>query len=179
MIQSLSVDGKRSRTVRVKVNPQAEFRSIIHVFDSIEIPQTGVSPDNLKFAILELVNNSIRAHKERGDAREILIDITLTEGRLHFAIRDFGGGFDPKLLPYPLDASPSTLDIHSESFQDYQKRNGYKRFGMGIYLAKKTFEHFQLLFLDSSDVPVRWGANRVAGTLIRLDIAAREESDGK
>lgn len=179
MIQSLNVDGKKSRTVRVTVNPAADFRGVIHAFDAIRLPKTSIGTDNLKFAILELVNNSIRAHKERKDGRDILVDLTVTEDRLHISVRDYGGGFDPGILPYPLESPASSLDLQSEAFQEYQKKNGYKRFGMGIYLAKKSFEHFQLLFLDEKDSPMSWMPGRISGTLIRLDLPTREEDDGK
>jgi anti-sigma regulatory factor (Ser/Thr protein kinase) len=178
MNQRLNVSGRKSRAIRVKINPAADFREVIHAFDAIEIPPTATGADNLRFTILELVNNSIRAHKERGESRDILVDLTMTDGRLHIAIRDYGGGFDPKLLPYPLNADPATLDIHGETFQEYQKKNAYKRFGMGIYLAKKTFEHFQLLFLDEKEMPVIWEMGRIFGTLIRVDIATREDAGG-
>jgi anti-sigma regulatory factor (Ser/Thr protein kinase) len=179
MDQTLWVNGKRSRTIRVKMNPSADFRGVIHTFDSIKLPKTDIDPENLKFAILELINNSIRAHKERGEERDILIDITVAESRLHVAIRDYGGGFDPGLLPYPLDSDPAALDIHAQAFHQYQEKNGYKRFGMGIYLAKKTFEEFHLLFLDEKDTPVSWAPGRIVGTLIRANLTVREDADGE
>jgi hypothetical protein len=46
---------------------------------------------------------------------------------------------------------------------------------MGIYLAKKTFEQFQLLFLDEKDTPVSWAPGRIVGTLIRANLAIRED----
>lgn len=180
MGRNLTVDGRECRTIRVKVDPTADFRRIIHTFDAIELPKLPVEAENLKFSILEMVNNSIRAHKERGETREIIIDMTLMDGRLHIAVRDFGGGFDPRLLPYPLDEDPSKLDIRSPSFTAYQERNGYKRFGMGIYLVKKTFDNFTLVFLDNKDTPVQWDAANVIGTLIRVDLRTLEdENDGK
>jgi anti-sigma regulatory factor (Ser/Thr protein kinase) len=179
MDQTLWVDGKRSKTIRVKMNPLSDFRGVIHAFDSIRLPRTAIDPENLKFAILELINNSLRAHKERGEERDILVDITIADGRLHLAIRDYGGGFDPSLLPYPLDSDPAALDIHTQAFHQYQEKNGYKRFGMGIYLAKKTFEQFQLIFLDERDIPVSWAPGRIVGTLIRANLSVREDLDGK
>jgi anti-sigma regulatory factor (Ser/Thr protein kinase) len=179
MIKSLNVDGRKSRTIRVKVSPSADFRGVLHAFDSIEIPPTRVGPENLRFAILELINNSIRAHREHADDRDILIDLTVTSERLHIAVRDYGGGFDPTLLPYDLSADPKTLDIHMKSFQDYQTRNGFKKFGMGIYLAKKTFDHFQLIFLDENDTPTPWSPGGIVGTLIRIDLAIGEDDNGQ
>ena len=140
-----------SRTVRLTVSPHADFREVIRILGEIRIPPTQVSDEHIRFAILELPNNSIRAHREKGETRDIFVDMTVSDGRFVVAIRDFGGGFDPGRLPYDLDADPSTLDLQSPPFEDYQKRNGYKRFGMGIYVAKKTFHEFRLLFLDAQD----------------------------
>jgi anti-sigma regulatory factor (Ser/Thr protein kinase) len=180
MSGSLRVEGRESRTVRIRVSPSADFRGVLHAFDAVELPRTKVGAENLKFAVLELVNNSIRAHKEREERRDILIDFTMTGGELHIAVRDFGGGFDPGRLPYAVDADPSVLDLHSEAFQEYREKNGNKRFGMGIYLAKKTFERFQLMFLDGKATPVPWAPEKVEGTLIRMGLrTALEEAEGE
>jgi light-regulated signal transduction histidine kinase (bacteriophytochrome) len=176
---SFNIEGRKIRTVRVKVSPAADFRGVLHAFDAIEIPPTRIGPDNLKFAILELVNNSLRAHRERADERDILVDLTVTPDRLHISVRDFGGGFDPRILPFPLDADPASLDIHAKYFQDYQTKHGYTKFGMGIYLAKKTFDHFQLLFIDGSDLPVSWSPGKISGTLIKADLSIWEDHNGK
>ena len=150
---ALQLNGSCGRSVRLAVSPKADFRQIIHTFDSIEMPRTRVSVENIRFAILELVNNSLRAHREKGEERDILISMTVARGRLSVAIRDFGGGFDPCRLPYDIDADPAGLDLHSRPFEDYQKKNGYKRFGMGIIVAKKTFDTFHLQFIDERDMP--------------------------
>lgn len=167
-LRSLELQGKQSRTIRLSVNPQADFREVIRTLETIAIPPISASIEHVRFAILELLNNSLRAHRERGEQRQVNVDLTMTDGRLVIAIRDFGGGFDPKRLPYDLDADPATLDVHSPSFQAYQKINGYKRFGMGIYIAKKTFDDFRLVFLDDRDRPGPWVQGRIAGTLITL-----------
>ena len=167
---SLHVNGKQSRTIRLTVSPHADFRQVISILGEIHIPPTRVSGEHIRFAILELLNNSIRAHREKEEPRDILVDMTVADGRLVVAIRDFGGGFDPKRLPYDLGADPATLDLQSPSFEDYQKRNGYKRFGMGIYVAKKTFSEFRLVFLDTRDRPAPWTPGTVVGTLITLAV---------
>jgi anti-sigma regulatory factor (Ser/Thr protein kinase) len=173
---SLHVNGKLSKTVRLTVSPHADFREVIRILGEIRIPPTQVSDEHIRFAILELLNNSIRAHREKGETRDIFVDMTVSDGRLVVAIRDFGGGFDPGRLPYDLDADPSTLDLQSPPFEDYQKRNGYKRFGMGIYVAKKTFHEFRLLFLDAQDRPAPWAPGRVVGTLITLAVRTKGDA---
>jgi signal transduction histidine kinase len=167
----VQVEGRQSRSLRLTIDPGAEYRDILSAFDSIALPTTPLGADNLRFAVLELVNNSLRAHRERGIQKEILVDIYDTDDLLIIQIRDFGGGFDPGKLPYSLDADVKTVDIMGEPFQEYQKKNDFKRFGMGLYIAKKSFDQFLLLFLDGKGAPVPWTPGTTAGTLIRLSIA--------
>jgi anti-sigma regulatory factor (Ser/Thr protein kinase) len=163
--------------MRVKVNPQADFREVIRILQEISIPPTSVSVEHIRFAILELLNNSIRAHRERGESRDICIDLAVTDGKLVVSIRDFGGGFDPGKLPYDLSADLTALDLHSRPFEEYQKNNGYKRFGMGIYVAKKTFDEFHLEFFDSQNRPSAWMPGSVAGTFITLSAGMRKTAE--
>lgn len=172
-LESLQMNEKRSRTIRLSVNPRADFRDVIRTLQAIVLPPVRVSDEHVRFAVLELLNNSIRAHKEKGEPRDISVDLTTTDGRLVVTIRDYGGGFDPEKLPYRLGDNPTELDLQSAKFEEYQKRNRYKRFGMGIYIAKKTFDEFRLIFLDEHDQPMEWTAGRTAGTLITASIGAR------
>jgi anti-sigma regulatory factor (Ser/Thr protein kinase) len=176
--QAVQLDGSCSRSVRLAVSPKADFRQIIHTFDAIEMPRTRVSVENIRFAILELVNNSLRAHREKGEERDILVSLAVAAGRFSVAVRDFGGGFDPRRLPYDLDADPAGLDLHSAPFEEYQKRNGYKRFGMGIIVARKTFDSFHLQFLDERDMPSPFVLGRIVGTLISLGLATAQPAAG-
>src|SRR5208337_852994 len=143
--ESLEMNGKQSRAIRLSVNPQADFRQVIRTLEAIVFPPVRVSQEHVRFAVLELLNNSIRAHRERGEPRDISIDLAISDGRLVVTIRDFGGGFDTSKLPYALEDAPAGLDLHSAEFEEYQRRNGFKRFGMGIYVAKKTFDDFRLV----------------------------------
>ena len=171
--ESLTMDGKQSRTIRLSVNPQADFRQVIRTLEAIVIPPVRVNEEHVRFAVLELLNNSIRAHKEKGEPRDISLDLTISDGRLVVTIRDFGGGFDTGKLPYSLEDDPSQLDLHSAAFEEYQRRNGFKRFGMGIYVAKKTFDEFRLVFLDDRDQPMSWRPGETVGTLITLSVGTR------
>jgi anti-sigma regulatory factor (Ser/Thr protein kinase) len=175
-LESLQMNDRRSRTIRLSVNPRADFREVIRTLEAIVLPPVRVSNEHVRFAILELLNNSIRAHKEKGEPRDISIDLTISGGRLVVTIRDFGRGFDPGKLPFRLEEDPALLDVHSPAFEEYQKRNGFKRFGMGIYIAKKTFDEFRLLFLDERDQPMPWTAGRILGTLISVSVAMRPDS---
>ena len=169
--QSLQMNGLQSRTIRLTINPHADFREVIRILDAIVIPPFRVSNEHIRFAILELLNNSIRAHREKGESRDIWIDLSALDGRFMVSVRDFGGGFDTSKLPYDLAADPRSLDLHSASFEEYQKQNGYKRFGMGIYVARKTFDEFRLIFLDERDQPMTFHPGKTAGTLITLALS--------
>ncbi|HVO39463.1 MAG TPA: ATP-binding protein [Spirochaetia bacterium] len=176
--QGLDASGRKTARVQISVSPSADFREIMRELDMITLPPTRVSHHNIRYAILELLNNSIRAHKERGETREISVIVSLADGWLNVSIRDYGGGFDPRKLPYDLTADPQTLDLHSAPFEEYQRKNGYKRFGMGIYVAKKTFDRFTVAFLDEHERPLEWQAGKVTGTLITFSTPA-EAADGK
>ena len=173
--QSLKMNGLQSRTIRLSIDPHADFREVIRILDAIVIPPSRVSNEHIRFAILELLNNSIRAHREKGESRDIWIDLSALDGRFMVSVRDFGGGFDTKKLPYDLASDPQTLDLHSASFDEYQKKNEYKRFGMGIYVARKTFDEFRLVFLDERDRPMSFHPGRTAGTLITLAVSTASE----
>jgi anti-sigma regulatory factor (Ser/Thr protein kinase) len=183
--ESLAMNGKQSRAIRLSVNPQADFRQVIRTLEAIVFPPVRVQEEHVRFAVLELLNNSIRAHREKGEPRDISIDLVLSEGKLLVKIRDFGGGFDIAKLPYALEEDPLRLDLHSPEFENYRARNGFKRFGMGIYVAKKTFDEFRLLFLDDRDQPMSWRPGETTGTLIVLSVAtrtgggAKEATDGR
>ena len=90
--ESLQMNDKRSRTIRLSVNPRADFRDVIRTLESITLPRVRVSNEHVRFAVLELLNNSIRAHKEKREPRDISIDLTMTDGKLVVTIRDYGGG---------------------------------------------------------------------------------------
>lgn len=169
--ESLEMEGKRSRTIHLAVSPEADFRAVIQALESIVLPPVPVSQEHLRFAVLELLNNSIRAHRERQEPRDIQLALAVADGRLLVSVRDFGGGFDTHALPYDVSADPSRLDLHSPEFEDYQKRNGFKRFGMGIYVAKKTFDEFRLEFLDQDGQPMPWEKGKTEGTLITLAVS--------
>jgi len=169
-------DAGDARVVQLTVGPREDFRNIIRRLDDISIPRTRVSATNLRFAVLELLNNSIRAHREKGEDREIQAVFTFADGRFKVSIRDFGGGFDLRALPYDLFADPATVNLHSAPFEEYQHKNGYRRFGMGLYIARKTFDTVQIQFFDDAGRPISWERGKVVGTVISL--SARVETAG-
>jgi anti-sigma regulatory factor (Ser/Thr protein kinase) len=159
-------DDREYKRIRLSIHPRAEFRRVLKTLAGMRMPEAGQNSEHLKYAVLEMINNSLRAHRTAGveDPVEVRIDDRQEEIRIE--VRDRGRGFDPSSLPYSLDGSPSSIDLNSEEFQDYRRRHGYQRFGMGLPLVLRTFDSFQLRFLDHEGKNVAWEPGRVKGTSI-------------
>jgi hypothetical protein len=100
--------------------------------------------------------------------KQIMAVFRAEDTRIDVEVKDFGGGFDPKRLPYSLDAPIETIDQTSDEFEKYQKKHNFLRFGMGLLITRKTFRLFELIFFDEDEQPVEWGEGRVSGTMIRV-----------
>jgi anti-sigma regulatory factor (Ser/Thr protein kinase) len=170
MAECLAIEDRRCRKLRISIHPAAEYRKVLAVLNSLVLPGFVPNPENVKFAVLELINNSLRAHREKRVSERIQTLFRLADGELLVSIRDFGGGFDPRRLPYRLDDDPAGIDQNSRAFQEYQQKNNYQRFGMGLLVARRVFSRFSLHFLGPAGQRVRWGEDPVTGTLITLSI---------
>lgn len=163
----------RSRSVKslsLSFSPDEEFRSVVDTFGEIGYPSLPINSDLVSFALLELVSNSIRAHRERMVAEPVAVTLDVASEELRATVLDSGRGFDPSRLPYDLAAPVSDVDIMSEDFAAYREIHGGSRFGMGLYVAKKTFPRFSLEFVDAQDQPCPWFSGAVKGTRIELGL---------
>ena len=168
MVESLALRSRRCRQLRLNIHPTAEYRRVLDILNSLDLPASVGSPENVKFAVLELISNSLRAHRERRVREPVHTLLRYEDGYLTVTIRDFGGGFDPSTLPYDLEGDVQAVDPNDASFQEYQKRNNFQRFGMGLLVARRVFPSFSLAFLDAEGRQVSWGEGAVSGTLIRM-----------
>jgi anti-sigma regulatory factor (Ser/Thr protein kinase) len=168
MVESLALRSRRCRQLRLNIHPTAEYRKVLDILNSLDLPASVGSPENVKFAVLELISNSLRAHRERRVQEPVHTVLRYEDGHLTVTIRDFGGGFDPSTLPYDLEGDVQAVDLNDPCFQEYQKRNNFQRFGMGLLVARRVFPSFSLAFLDAEGQQVRWGEGAVSGTLIRM-----------
>lgn len=157
-----------SDRVALAIDPGEDFREILRTIDSLDFPDFVGNPDNLRFAVLELISNSLRAHREVGSKEQIRVEFRSRDRHIEIEIRDFGGGFDPARLPYDLAGDPARVDCNSNAFEEYRARYENRRFGMGLLVARKTFPGFALRFFDRQHRAVRWGEASVWGTLIHL-----------
>jgi anti-sigma regulatory factor (Ser/Thr protein kinase) len=159
---------KHSEQVTVNIHPEADFREILQTLESIGFPDFVTNAENIKYAVLELISNSLRAHREKKIRKQVIAVFRAVDTKVDIEVKDFGGGFDPKYLPYPLEAPPEQIDQSSDAFAKYQKKHKYLRFGMGLLVTKKTFPFFRVIFFDRAEQPIRWGEGEVIGTVIRV-----------
>jgi hypothetical protein len=159
---------KQSDQVTVNIHPEAEFREVLQTLESINFPDFVANVENIRYAVLELISNSLRAHREKKVDKQVIAVFRAADTRIDIEVKDFGGGFDPARLPYPLEAPAETIDLTSDAFERYQEKHRYLRFGMGLLVTKKTFPFFQLIFFDEEEQPVQWGQSAVIGTVVRV-----------
>jgi anti-sigma regulatory factor (Ser/Thr protein kinase) len=159
---------KQSDQITVNIHPEADFREVLQTLESIHFPDFITNAENIKYAVLELISNSLRAHRERKVSKQVIAVFRAADSKVDIEVKDFGGGFDPKRLPYPLEAPVDTIDLTSEAFEEYQQKHKNLRFGMGLLVTKKTFPIFQIVFFDEKEQPVQWGEDEVIGTVVRV-----------
>jgi hypothetical protein len=168
MGNNFDFQNKQSEQVTVTIHPAADFREILKTLESITFPDFVVNAENIKYAVLELISNSLRAHRENRIDKQVVAVFRSEDTKIDIEVKDFGGGFDPGRLPYPLDAPADKVDLTSDAFEEYQKKHRYARFGMGLLVTKKTFPLFQVTFFDEEGRRVQWGEREVTGTVVRV-----------
>ena len=168
--------GKKYKRIVINIKPEMEFKGILDTLEEISLPEVGTKPQNIKYAILEMVNNSIRAHRENNIAEPLSITFEYESPSLRVEVTDRGPGFNPEGLPYSLEDNPQQIDVKSAAFAKYREENNYQRFGMGLFVVKKTFQDFNILFLDHNGNIIPWAPGQVHGTTITVGI--KRGSDG-
>ena len=167
---------KKYKTITIRLSKDSDFSVLLKEFHQLEFPELKSDIEHIRYAVLELVNNSIRAHKEQNTAERILLRFTLEEEHLLTIIKDAGGGFDISVLPYDINHDVSQIDLNAPSFQQYREENDYNRFGMGLLVTKRTFDDFNITFYTGEREDVHWGEENILGTIITLRSRYNEQS---
>jgi anti-sigma regulatory factor (Ser/Thr protein kinase) len=175
VVRNIAFRNRSYRRIRLQISSRARFHEILRIVNSIEYPGDAVDSEQVNYALLELLNNSLRAHRDKNIDRNILAEMWVIDGSLHVRVTDWGGGFDPASLPHDLNGQVHELDPNDEVFVAYREKHGYRRFGMGLYIAKRTFPRFDLHFFDEEQNRVDWGTGRVSGTCIDMAIGGSDE----
>jgi len=159
---------KRCNNLVLKISPNTPFPDILARIEKIEFVGCPTPSEHIIYSILELINNSLRAHRNRKVDRPIELKIKTEEKNFLIDLKDWGGGFDVGTLPYKLEGAIEEIDIHSEEFENYRQTHNYRRFGLGLYLARKTFADFSLRFFDAQGTESDWVRGKSVGTRIQL-----------
>ncbi|RKX75860.1 MAG: ATP-binding protein [Spirochaetes bacterium] len=170
MARYIEFKKKYCRRLKLNIDPEAKFSEILKILTQLNFPGSPVKSEHITYAVLELINNSMRAHRDKNIREKINADFEVKNSVLHIRLRDWGGGFNPENLPYDLYTNPEKIDLNTKKFQEYRKKHGYTRFGMGLYVVKKTFSSFRLYFIDKEGNTVPWDPDKTAGTCIELEM---------
>jgi anti-sigma regulatory factor (Ser/Thr protein kinase) len=170
----ISYYDKKYKQISFKFDIDTDFRQIIKTLDHLVLPNKESEARNIKNGLLELINNSLRAHRENKIDKSIIISFECVNTSLKMLIKDHGKGFDPEKLPYHIDKKTNEININSDEFKEYQKKNNYLRFGMGLYLVKKIFNKMEITFHDEQGNIVPWDENKVSGTTITARIKVKQ-----
>ena len=162
--------GKPYKNIIFNISIKADFNEILKKLDSLSIDMEGIDQEMIKYAILELVNNSLRAHREKKVQEKIILHFSSQNNDLFVRVKDKGGGFDKSKLPYDVNSEPSQIDVNSDIFQEYREKFKYQRFGMGLLVGKKVFPFFKIRFYNAMGNDTDWIPGQVSGTIIDMRI---------
>ncbi len=162
--------GRKYKRVIMNISGDAPFHEILKKVNGLTIPESPHDDEHTRYAMLELINNSLRAHREKGIRENIKTELAINGTDLGISITDMGGGFDISRLPYNLNEPVDDIDTNSGSFQSYRENNQYKRFGMGLIVARRLFPVFKVSFYDEKGQEVPYKPDEVVGTRIEMGI---------
>jgi len=162
--------GRKYKRVILNISGDAPFHEILKKVNGLTIPDSPHDDEHTRYAVLELLNNSLRAHREQGIRDSIRTEMEADDEVLTITIIDRGGGFDIDGLPYDIRDSADDIDTNSGRFQEYREANQYKRFGMGLLVARRLFPEFDVSFYDESGTDVPYAPGSVVGTRIELGL---------
>ncbi len=162
--------GRKYKRVVMNISGDASFHKILKQVNGLTIPDSPHDDEHTRYAMLELINNSLRAHREKGISDVIRTELYVKEETLDIHIIDRGGGFDVGELPYNIDDTIGDIDTNSGRFQEYRESNQYKKFGMGLIVARRLFPVFNVHFYDENEKDVPYASSGVVGTRIEMGI---------
>ena len=162
--------GRKYKRVVINISGDAPFHEILKQVNGLTIPDSPHDDEHTRYAMLELINNSLRAHREKGIKDVIHTELKVKDNTLDIRITDRGGGFNIDKLPYDINESVEAIDTNSSRFQEYREENQYKKFGMGLIIARRIFPVFQVSFYNEEEEDVPYTSGKVVGTRIDMGI---------
>ena len=168
------------KSLNIEITPTMTGALFFKILELIRFPISEQMEGLTKFAINELITNSIRASREQSTNNNIKLCLKIHDDFLFINIIDFAGGFDITQLPYDVNKNPHELDLLSETFDEYRTENKHLRFGVGLLSSRKILTNFRMYFFDKNGNEKTWdGEGSVSGTKIeakiKLDYAAQDD----
>jgi anti-sigma regulatory factor (Ser/Thr protein kinase) len=159
--------GNCYKDLRIHFSPKLNGADFFKILELVEFPFKESDNVLLKYALTELVTNSVRALHERHIDKDVLIDFRIAGNFLKIIVTDHAGGFDLSLLPLNINDESRELDLTATEFQEYRERHQFSRFGIGLISAKMALDAFHLVFINEAGKECAWqGEGSVAGTRI-------------
>jgi anti-sigma regulatory factor (Ser/Thr protein kinase) len=168
MAKYIQYENRRYKKLTFRIFPSTDFQQILSKLNNVSFSHSTLTPEQIIYAVLELINNSLRAHREKAHDLPIYLRFAVDSDGYEVYLQDWGGGFDITRLPYDLYEDTGRINIHDENFEQYRLEHNHQRFGLGLYLAKKTFTHFNIYFIDEDGLETTWETGKSAGTVIHL-----------
>lgn len=163
-------NGKKCESIKFTFNREHNTFQIINKLNKVALPLIAdKDEDILKFVILELINNSLRASQKIYTLNPITMDIRFCKEKIEVIVKDGAGGFDISNLPYDIMKKIDKINVLSDNFLAYREEHNFERFGMGLYLAKTWADEFLIGFINErGENAVYNGPGSVYGTKIYI-----------
>ena len=117
----IEFEKKKCQSLTLRISPQTSFQYILARINKINFVGSNHPSEHIIYSILELLNNSLRAHRDRKVEKPILLEINTCSSGFEIQIQDWGGGFDIRSLPYSMNSDPDEIDIHDTEFEKYRQ----------------------------------------------------------
>ncbi len=165
--------GRKYKNVAINIAGGAPFHAILKKINEITLPDCPGEDEEIRYAIMELINNSLRSHREHGIKEHIRVELSISgsdtdHNELTVQITDQGRGFDINTLPYDITTPAENIDTNSSRFQTYREEHRYQRFGMGLLMARRMFPEFRIVFMDADGNETAYNPETVRGTRITM-----------
>ena len=73
---------KQSDRITINIHPKADFREVLQILESIRFPDFVTNAENIKYAVLELINNSLRAHREKQVDKNVVTEFRSNDSKI-------------------------------------------------------------------------------------------------
>ena len=146
----LTYNGKKCREINVTYKNDIDGQHVFANVSRIKLPFAQKDQDVVRFVILELITNSLRAAKEVKSPHPVNMELKLSDKEISLCVKDGAGGFDLSSLPYDINSDISKVNCNDDRFLEYREKNDYQKFGYGLYLVKSWSDYFDISFTDKN-----------------------------